>query len=65
MTPSGRLGASGAAGPRALLAKRCPHPVFSLGHINRAAGRNNWLFVGSDRGGKTMAILLSFVDSRW
>jgi transposase len=26
-------------------------------------GRNNWLFVGSDRGGKTMAILRSFVGS--
>jgi len=28
-----------------------------------AVGRNNWLFVGSDRGGKTMAILRSFVGS--
>lgn len=28
-----------------------------------AVGRNNWLFVGSDRGGKTMAILRSFVVS--
>ena len=26
-----------------------------------AVGRNNWLFVGSDRGGKTMAILRSIV----
>lgn len=26
-------------------------------------GRNNWLFVGSDRAGKTMAILRSFVGS--
>ena len=28
-----------------------------------AVGRRNWLFVGSDRGGKTMAILRSFVGS--
>jgi len=28
-----------------------------------AIGRHNWMFVGSDRGGKTMAILRSFVGS--
>lgn len=28
-----------------------------------AIGRNNWVFLGSDRGGKTMAILRSFVAS--
>jgi transposase len=28
-----------------------------------AVGRNNWVFVGSDRGGMTMAILRSFVGS--
>jgi len=28
-----------------------------------AVGRNNWLFLGSDRGGKTMAVLRSFVGS--
>ena len=28
-----------------------------------AVGRNNWVFLGSDRGGKTMAILRSFVAS--
>jgi transposase len=28
-----------------------------------AVGRRNWLFVGSDRGGQTMAILRSFVGS--
>jgi hypothetical protein len=28
-----------------------------------AVGRRNWLFVGSDRGGRTMAILRSFVGS--
>jgi transposase len=28
-----------------------------------AVGRNNWLFVGSDRGGRTMAVLRSFVGS--
>ncbi len=28
-----------------------------------AVGRNNWTFVGSDRGGKTMAVLRSFVGS--
>ena len=26
-------------------------------------GRRNWTFVGSDRGGKTMAVLRSFVAS--
>jgi hypothetical protein len=26
-------------------------------------GRNNWVFLGSDRGGKTMAVLRSFVAS--
>jgi transposase len=28
-----------------------------------AVGRRNWTFLGSDRGGKTMAILRSFVSS--
>jgi transposase len=28
-----------------------------------AIGRRNWTFVGSDRGGKTMAVLRSFVAS--
>jgi hypothetical protein len=28
-----------------------------------AVGRHNWTFVGSDRGGKTMAVLRSFVAS--
>jgi transposase len=28
-----------------------------------AVGRNNWIFLGSDRGGRTMAILRSFVSS--
>jgi hypothetical protein len=28
-----------------------------------AIGRHNWTFLGSDRGGKTMAILRSFVTS--
>ena len=28
-----------------------------------AVGRHNWLFVGSDQGGRTMAILRSFVGS--
>ncbi len=28
-----------------------------------AVGRNNWTFLGSDRGGRTMAILRSFVSS--
>jgi transposase len=28
-----------------------------------AVGRNNWTFVGSDRGGQTMAVLRSFVAS--
>ena len=28
-----------------------------------AVGRRNWTFVGSDRGGKTMAVLRSFVAS--
>ncbi|HEY2857949.1 MAG TPA: IS66 family transposase [Terracidiphilus sp.] len=28
-----------------------------------AVGRNNWVFLGSDRGGRTMAVLRSFVSS--
>ena len=28
-----------------------------------AVGRNNWVFLGSDRGGQTMAVLRSFVAS--
>jgi transposase len=28
-----------------------------------AVGRNNWTFLGSDRGGRTMAVLRSFVAS--
>lgn len=28
-----------------------------------AVGRHNWTFLGSDRGGKTMAILRSFISS--
>jgi transposase len=28
-----------------------------------AVGRNNWTFLGSDRGGRTMAMLRSFVSS--
>ena len=28
-----------------------------------AVGRNNWTFLGSNRGGKTMAVLRSFVSS--
>jgi hypothetical protein len=28
-----------------------------------AIGRNNWTFVGSDRGGRTMAVWRSFVTS--
>jgi hypothetical protein len=28
-----------------------------------AVGRNNWTFLGSDRGGRTMAVLRSFVSS--
>ncbi len=28
-----------------------------------AIGRNNWVFLGSDRGGQTMAVLRSFVAS--
>jgi hypothetical protein len=28
-----------------------------------AVGRNNWVFLGSDRGGRTMAVLRSFVTS--
>src|SRR5580692_4292363 len=37
------------------------HTERSLRDI--AVGRNNWTFVGSDRGGKTMAVLRSFVAS--
>jgi transposase len=28
-----------------------------------AVGRNNWTFLGSDRGGRTMAVLRDFVSS--
>jgi transposase len=37
------------------------HTERSLRSI--AVGRRNWTFVGSDRGGKTMAVLRSFVTS--
>jgi transposase len=37
------------------------HTERSLRGID--VGRHNWLFVGSDRGGRTMAILRSFVGS--
>ena len=37
------------------------HTERSLSGI--AVGRSNWTFVGSDRGGKTMAVLRSFVAS--
>ena len=29
-----------------------------------AVGRNNWVFLGSDRGGKTMTVLRSFVVAK-
>jgi transposase len=37
----------------------CPDPRPS----DALLGRRNWTFLGSDRGGKTMAILRSFVSS--
>ena len=52
------------------LTRYCDHPDLSIdnNHTERslrgwAIGRNNWTFFGSDRGGKTAAILRSFVAS--
>jgi transposase len=54
----------------AALTRYCEDGVLSIdnNHTERslrgiAIGRNNWTFVGSDRGGKTMAVLRSFVAS--
>jgi transposase len=52
------------------LTRYCEHPDLSIdnNHTERslrgwAVGRNNWTFFGSDRGGKTAAVLKSFVAS--
>jgi transposase len=52
------------------LTRYCGHGDLAIdnNHTERslrgiAVGRRNWLFVGSDRGGRTMAILRSFVGS--
>lgn len=52
------------------LTRYCDHPDLSIdnNHTERslrgwAVGRNNWTFFGSDRGGKTAAVLKSFVAS--
>ena len=52
------------------LTRYCEHPDLSIdnNHTERslrgwAVGRNNWTFFGSDRGGKTAAVLRSFVAS--
>ena len=52
------------------LARYCADPDLSIdnNHTERslrgwAVGRNNWTFFGSDRGGKTAAVLRSFVAS--
>src|SRR5580658_2496173 len=52
------------------LTRYCDHPDLSIdnNHTERslrgwAVGRNNWTFFGSDRGGKTAAVLRSFVAS--
>jgi transposase len=54
----------------AALTRYCDHPDLSIdnNHTERslrgwAVGRNNWTFFGSDRGGKTAAVLKSFVAS--
>jgi len=52
------------------LTRYCEHPDLAIdnNHTERslrgwAVGRNNWTFFGSDRGGKTAAVLKSFVAS--
>jgi transposase len=52
------------------LTRYCDNPALSIdnNHTERslrgwAIGRNNWTFFGSDRGGKTAAVLRSFVAS--
>jgi transposase len=52
------------------LTRYCEHADLSIdnNHTERslrgwAVGRNNWTFFGSDRGGKTAAVLKSFVAS--
>lgn len=52
------------------LTRYCENPDLSIdnNHTERslrgwAVGRNNWTFFGSDRGGKTAAVLKSFVAS--
>jgi transposase len=54
----------------AALTRYCDHPDLAIdnNHTERslrgwAVGRNNWMFFGSDRGGKTAAVLKSFVAS--
>jgi hypothetical protein len=54
----------------AALTRYCGNPDLSIdnNHTERslrgwAVGRNNWTFFGSDRGGKTAAVLRSFVAS--
>jgi hypothetical protein len=54
----------------AALTRYCDNPALSIdnNHTERslcgwAIGRNNWTFFGSDRGGKTAAVLRSFVAS--
>ena len=54
----------------AALTRYCDHPDLAIdnNHTERslrgwAVGRNNWTFFGSDRGGKTAAVLKSFVAS--
>ena len=52
------------------MTRHCGNPDLSIdnNHTERslrgwAVGRNNWTFFGSDRGGKTAAVLKSFVAS--
>ena len=52
------------------LTRYCENPALSIdnNHTERslrgwAVGRNNWTFFGSDRGGRTAAVLRSFVAS--
>jgi transposase len=33
------------------------------GRLRRAVGRKNWMFAGSDRGGRAAAVLISFTQT--
>src|SRR5882724_5992557 len=67
-TPTARKSASVACGtsdyPDRLPCMPCSLPNHTERSLRGISiGRHNWTFVGSDRGGKTMAVLRSFVAS--